>query len=312
MAKTKFCEGISDISDSYMGFIIDQWGVLHDGEDLFPGVVDCLKELKERKKVVLILSNSDERAEENKANLKKMGLGPSLYNQIITPAEVIWNGYHDRKEGIFAGLGERVYVFSRNGKAPVLAGTGIEIVDSIENADSVLILGMDYPRKTLIDYDPLIRKAIQKRLKAFCMNPDSLSMIGEGLLTGPLLLARRYEDSGGIVNYIGKPHRMIFNQCIQYLQQKDIYPAQTVMLGDTMAHDVIGATAAGIDTCLFRSGLHAANFAHCKTPKDVNVALKNLIAVYNNVMPTYLASEMQWGKALPDRKHKKRKQPSSD
>lgn len=309
MAKTKFCEGISDISDSYMGFIIDQWGVLHDGEDLFPGVLDCIKELKERKKTILILSNTAGRAEEQKAALKKMGLGPSLYNQIICPAEMIWEGYSTRKDGIFQGLGKRCFVFSRDGKAPVLDGTGVEVVESIDQADSVLILGTDYPRRTLEFYDPLIRKAIQKRLKAYCQNPDSLSMMGAGLLTGPLLLARRYEDAGGIVHYIGKPHRPIFNACIQYLQKKDIYPAQTVMLGDTMAHDVLGAQAAGIDTCLFKSGLHAANFGHCKTPKEVNNALKNLIAVYNNVMPTYLADEFRWGNSLPDRKHKKRKQP---
>lgn len=310
MAKTKFCEGVSDISDSYMGFIIDQWGVLHDGEDLFPGAVDCLKELKERKKTIIILSNSEGNAEENKAKLKKMGLGPSLYNCIITPTEVIQDGFRNRKEGMFAGLGDKVYIFGRRGQEAILEGTGVEVVEDIDQANSVLILGMDYPRKMMQDYDPLIRKAIQKRLKAFCLNPDSLAMIGTGLLTGPLLLARRYEDSGGIVNYVGKPHKLIFNHCIQYLQKKDIYPAQTVMLGDTMAHDVIGAHASGIDTCLFRSGLHSANFAHCKTPKEVNNALRNLIAVYNNVMPTYLASELTWGKTLPDRKHKKRKQPS--
>lgn len=310
MAKTKFCEGISDISDSYMGFIVDQWGVLHDGEDLFPGAVDCLKELKERKKTILILSNTDERAEDAKAKLKKMGLGPSLYNAIVTPPEMMWEGFHNRKDGVFDGLGKRCYVFSRDGKAPAYLDSGLEFVTDIEEADFVLILGMDYPRKTLQDYEPIIRRAIQRRLKAFCQNPDSLAMIGAGLLTGPLLLARRYEDSGGIVNYIGKPHKLIFNYCIQYLQKKDIYPAQTVMLGDTMAHDVIGANASGIDTCLFRSGLHAANFAHCRTPKEVNNALKNLMAVYNNVMPTYLAAELRWGKALPDRKHKKRKQPS--
>ncbi len=310
MAKTKFCEGVSDISDSYMGFIIDQWGVLHDGEDLFPGAVDTLKELKERKKTIIILSNTEGNAEENKAKLKKMGLGPSLYNCIVTPTEIIQEGFKNRKEGLFAGLGDKVYVFGRRGQDEILKDTGVEVVDEIDQANSVLILGMDYPRKTLIDYDPLIRKAIQKRLKAFCLNPDSLSMIGAGLLSGPLLLARRYEDSGGIVNYIGKPHKHIFNYCIQYLQKKDIYPAQTVMLGDTMAHDIVGANASGIDTCLFRSGLHAANFAHCKSPKEVNNALKNLMAVYNNVMPTYLADELRWGKALPDRKHKKRKQPS--
>ncbi len=310
MAKTKFCEGISDISDSYMGFIIDQWGVLHDGEELFPGVEDCLKELKERKKTILILSNSDERAETNKEKLKKMGLGPSLYNAIVTPAEVLWEGFATRKDGVFEKMGNKCYIFGRRGQEEVYKDSGIEIVDDIDKADFVLILGMDYPRKTLMDYESTIRKAIQKRLKAYCQSPDSLSTIGEGLLTGPLLLARRYEDSGGIVHYMGKPHKLIFNYCIQYLQKKDIYPAQTVMLGDTMAHDVIGANASGIDTCLFRSGLHAANFAHCKTPKEMNNALRNLIAVYNNVMPTYLAPELRWGKALPDRKHKKRKQPS--
>jgi HAD superfamily hydrolase (TIGR01459 family) len=167
MAKTKFCEGVSDISDSYMGFIIDQWGVLHDGEDLFPGAADCLKELKERKKTILILSNSDERAEENKAKLKKMGLGPSLYNAIVTPAEVLWEGFNTRKDGSFDKLGKRCYVFGRRGQDEIFKDSGIEIVDEIDDADFVLILGMDYPRKTLQDYDPIIRKAIQKRLKAF-------------------------------------------------------------------------------------------------------------------------------------------------
>ena len=77
-----------------------------------------------------------------------------------------------------------------------------------------------------------------------------------------------------------------------------------------MAHDVLGAHGMGIDTCLFKSGLHAANFMHCQTLKEVDNALKNLIIQYSNVMPNYLADEMRWGNALPDRKHKKRKQPS--
>ena len=50
LVNTKFCQGLSDISDSYAGFIIDQWGVLHDGEHVYDGVFDCLKELQARKK----------------------------------------------------------------------------------------------------------------------------------------------------------------------------------------------------------------------------------------------------------------------
>jgi len=256
MAKTKFCAGLSDISDTYMGFIIDDWGVLHDGEDAFPHTVDCLKELKERKKHIIILANDRKRKDEKKVQLKKMGIGPSLYHEIVTPATVIYDEFEDRDRAPFDTLGKKAYVITRKG--------------------DVSILGL----------------------------------IGTNFLVGPSLLARRYEDAGGIVHYIGKPHNYIFKYCIDLLKDKEVYPSHTVMLGDTMAHDVLGANSVGIDTCLFKSGLHAANFMGCTSLKEVDNTLKNLIAQYNNVMPNYLVDEMQWGNALPDRKHKKRKQPA--
>lgn len=310
MAKTKFCAGLSDISDSYMGCIIDDWGVLHDGEDAFPGAVDCLKELKLRKKEIIILCNDRKTAEEKKIELKKMGIGPSLYNEIVTPTEVIRQGFTDQKDGIFKNIGKRAFVITRRNDLSILEGTGVEAVDDVEQADFVLLLGMDYPMKTLESYDKDIRRAIQRRLKAVCANQDSKGLIGTNFLMGPGLLARRYEDAGGIVYYIGKPHAMVFKHCIEKFKEKDVFPSHTVMMGDTMAHDIIGAQGVGIDTCLFKSGLHAANFMHCNSLKEVDNTLKNLIIQYGNIMPTYLIDEMRWGNALPDRKHKKRKQPS--
>ncbi len=307
--KTKFCAGVSDFSDSYMGILIDDWGVLHDGEDAFPSAVDTLKELKERHKTIIILCNDRMRADEKKAQLKSMGIGPSLYHTIVTPYDLIQNGLREQKDGLFKKIGEKAFVITRRGDLSILNDTGVEAVEDIEQADFILLLGMDYPMKTLEHYDPIIRRSIQRRLKAICCNQDSKSLIGNNFLTGPGLLARRYQDAGGIVNYIGKPHPPIFRHCIELLQQKDIYPSHTIMLGDTMAHDVLGAAAAGIDSCLFKSGLHAANFMHCKTLKEIDNTLKNLIIQYNNVMPKFLVDEIRWGEALPDRKHKKRKQP---
>lgn len=309
MAKTKFCAGLSDISDSYMGCIIDGWGVLHDGEDAFEGTVDALKELNNRKKQIIVLTNEATRATDYKAKLKKMGIGPSLYHHIVTPYEVIYQGLTTQKGEIFEDIGDRCYVIGRQGQEAFLEDTDIEFVEDIEDAQFVLILGMDYPRKTLESYEPIIRRAIQLRLKAICAAPDSQSLIGTNFLTGPSLVARRYQDSGGIVHNIGKPYPIIFKYCIELLREKEIYPSHTVMLGDTMAHDILGAHGQGIDTCLFKSGLHAANFMHCQTPKEVDNTLKNLIQQYNNVMPIYLVDEMRWGNALPDRKHKKRKRP---
>lgn len=309
MAKTKFCAGLSDISDSYMGILVDDRGVLHDGEDAFPGTVDCLKELKERKKYVIVVCNDRKRADEKKAELKKMGIGPSLYQKIVTPKEILHEGFANPQDDLFKNLGERAYVMTRHDDLSMIEDTGIEVVEDIEQADFVLLLGMDYPRKTLDHYDPVIRRAIQRRLKAVCIDQDSQALIGANALIGPGLLARRYEDAGGIVHHLGKPFSYIFKHCIGLLQQQEIFPAHTVMLGDTMAHDVLGAHALEIDTCLFKSGLHAANFNHCEDLKQVDNTLKNLIIQYNNVMPNYLVDEMRWGNALPDRKHKKRKQP---
>ena len=307
MAKTKFCAGISDISDSYMGMIIDQWGVLHDGDEVFDGVVECLKELKERKKTIIMLSNSSNRAAEAKAELKKMGIGPSLYKHMLTTGELIWQGLKDQN-GVFKELGQKCYLISKTGESDLIEDNGIRQVSDITNASFVLVTGMpqDIDPKEL---DAILRKAIQLRLQLVCANPDSRALITMDYLMGQGLIARKYQDFGGIVHYIGKPHQPIFRSCIEFFQKHEIYPAQTVVIGDTFAHDILGGQAAGMDTCLIRSGMHMANFAHCENLKEVDFALKNLMAQYNNVMPTYMAEKFIWGVALPDRKHKKRKQP---
>ncbi len=305
--KTKFCEGISDISDSYAAFVIDQWGVLHNGEEPYEGVIDCLKHLKERKKQIIILSNSGKRAEENKERLKSLGIGPSLYTDIVTSGEITWQGLHDQKDGVFKDIGHKCFLMSRGGDRSIIAGLDIEVVDDIQDADFLMISGTDAPEKTLVDYyEPILKAAIRRRLKAVCANPDSRALIGDGYVMGPGMIARRYQDFGGVVHYIGKPHAPIFQHCIKMLQERDIYPGQTVLIGDTMAHDIIGAAAVNIDTCLVKTGLHHGSFAKCTNPTEVDHALNILTLQYHNIRPNYLVDVMKWGKALPDRKHKKR------
>jgi HAD superfamily hydrolase (TIGR01459 family) len=308
MAKTKFCQGISDISDSYSAFIIDQWGVLHNGEKLYDGVAECLKELKNRNKYIIILSNSGKRAANNAENMKKMGITPGMYDVIVTSGEITWQGLKDQNEGYFQKMGEKCFLMSRGNDRSIVEGLGIEIVDKVEDASFLLISGTDAPDKNMVDhYEADLKIAIRHRLKAICANPDSRVVLGSDQVMGPGLIARRYEDFGGVVHYVGKPHKPIFQHCIRLLQEKEIYPGQTVMVGDTMAHDIMGAAAMNIDTCLVKNGLHAGAFKTCHSAADVDRALNILTLQYNNVRPTYLVDRLKWGKALPDRKHKKRK-----
>lgn len=308
MAKTKFCQGISDISDSYNAFIIDQWGVLHNGEKVYDGIIDCLKELKGRKKHIIILSNSGRRADDTREFLKGFGITPSLYDDIVTSGELCWSGLQRQDKDFFENLGHKCFLISRGDDASIVEGSGVSVVDNLDDADFMLISGSDMPEKSMVDYyEPILRKAIRRRLKAICANPDSRALMGNNYVHGPGLIARRYEDFGGVVHYIGKPHRPIFRHCIRLLQEQEIYPGETVMIGDTMAHDILGAASMNIDTCLVKSGIHYGSFRNCKNPGEVNRALNILILQYNNVRPTYLVDKMKWGKALPDRKHKKRK-----
>jgi HAD superfamily hydrolase (TIGR01459 family) len=304
--KTKFCKGISDISDSYSGFIIDQWGVLHNGDKPYDGVVECLKELQARNKYVIILSNSGKRAEPNKERLKKIGIGPSLYNEILTSGEMTWQGLSAQSEGFFKDLGKRCFVISRGGDRSIVDDLDIEVVEDIKDAEFLIISGSDAPEKSLEDYEPILKAAARKSMTALCANPDSRGVMGAQYIMGPGTLARRYQDFGGVVHYIGKPHQPIFQLCIKKLQAREIYPGQTIVIGDAMGHDILGGSLVNMDTCLVRCGLHEPAFKKAHTPVEVNKALTILVNQYNNVRPKYLVHTLKWGNPLPDRKHKKR------
>lgn len=304
MATTKFCQGISDISDTYMGFIIDQWGVLHDGQKLYDGVLECLEELRGRKKKIIILSNSGAPASVNSKALSKMGLEKEFYDHIVTSGELIRSGVNEQAQGLFKGYGKKCFIFGKKEAKGLFDNTDIEPVEDIKDATFMLIAGVDRDYLQADDYIPVLKEAVRRGIKAICTNPDSHALLGASYLMGPGLIARSYEDFGGVVQYIGKPHAPIFRHCIELLQKHEIYPAQTVMIGDTMAHDIMGAHYVNIDTCLVKTGMHAGVFKNCKTPAEVDKTLDILITHYNHVRPRYLVDHFDWGAALPDRKHK--------
>lgn len=307
MPTTKFCQGISDISDSYNAFIIDQGGVIHNGEQLYPDVVDCLKEIRNRKKAVILLSNSDLRADESAKFLKDLGLGPAAYDAIVTSGELLWQGLKERNDGVFKDLPDEVYLIGGKRARAFMADLPVTVVDDIAEAKALLIAGWDMPDKEPASYEDILKKAVQKRMKCLCVNPDSRALLGTNYVGSHGTIARRYQEMGGVVYFIGKPHKPIFQHCVNILQKFDVYPGQTVVIGDTMAHDILGGALMNMDTCLIKNGFHAPIFRNAKTPGDVNKTLNILTAQYNHVRPTYLVDRLKWGKALPDRKHKKRK-----
>ena len=88
--------GMDSLSKSYDSFIIDQWGVLHDGKKPYPGVTECLQKLKDDGKNLILLSNSSKRKANSVKGLDKVGIKSSLFDEIVTSGEIAWNAIIDR------------------------------------------------------------------------------------------------------------------------------------------------------------------------------------------------------------------------
>ena len=64
----------------YDGFILDQYGVLHNGEHPLPGVLETLRELKQKSKKLIILSNTSSPAKSTLDKLRKLGFDPEWFD----------------------------------------------------------------------------------------------------------------------------------------------------------------------------------------------------------------------------------------
>jgi HAD superfamily hydrolase (TIGR01459 family) len=246
---------LREIADCFDHVLLDQWGALHEGKALFPAARDCVLALHAAGKRVLILSNSGKRAADNLSRLDRMGLAPDAYDGVVTSGEVTWQGLRDGTRAPFAGLGRRCLLIARGNDRSVIDGLDLAVVEDADQADFILLAGLDDAAADLEAWRRVLTNAAARNLPMLCANPD-LTMFGpgSGLLPAPGALARSYEQLGGRVAYLGKPHRPIFEAALAALG--DPAPARVLMIGDSLDHDVLGGRDAGILTLLITAGVH--------------------------------------------------------
>lgn len=253
----RWAAGMAPLADLYDGFIVDQWGVLHDGSTAYAGVAECLEELVRRDKRVVVLSNSGKRADHNARNMARLGLPPRLYTAIVTSGEATWIELKGRAHPFTAGLGRRSLVIARDDDLSVADGLDLDIVDDVADADFILLSGVD--GRALDGWKPLLIAARQRSLPMICGNPDVLGLDARGTFPGAGSVARLYREMGGAVRFIGKPHPEIYEYCWQALGP--MARERVVAVGDSIGHDVSGGAAAGAATALVAGGVHADAFA---------------------------------------------------
>jgi HAD superfamily hydrolase (TIGR01459 family) len=241
-------EGLSTIARDFDGMLIDQFGVIHNGKQLYPGALEALERLRDLHIPVAILTNSGKRAKGNEERLMRLGVPKSCFVGVVSSGEVCFQSL-DVKRAFFVGRDGEDYGFD-----------GIEAVANPQDAEMMLILGSNSPKTPMEDYRNLFEGL---SLPAICCNPDRLMITSSGLQPAPGAIAAVYEAMGGKVTWIGKPFSEIYRHAAALIGN----PSRILCIGDSAEHDIVGGRTAGFKTLLTLTGVSEGHDPNAVTPR---------------------------------------------
>lgn len=245
------------LAERYDGFVLDLWGVIHDGVQPYPGAVATLEGLRRAGKRSVLLSNAPRRSGAAQAAMRAMGIADELYDGILTSGEAVHLALRDRSDPWFAALGRRFVHIGPERDRNVFDTLDLDEVQAPEEAEFVLSTGPDdhKPGQTVEDFVPLLQRSRATNLPMICANPDLEVIRGGVRVICAGALAQKYAAMGGDVRSLGKPDPAIYPTAFDMLGIAD--RRRILAVGDALRTDIAGATAAGIDGAWVIGGIHA-------------------------------------------------------
>ena len=262
---------LSEIYSLYDTFIIDLWGVIHNGVQLNEAAIEVVKKLTEHKKKVIFLSNAPRPSSKVVNFLLKMKLDKKYLSNVMTSGEAAMHAINQNKFGkTFFHLGPprdaSLFEKQKDNKT------------EIEKCDFILCTGLfDDHEDDLNYYKKILEKQISKKL--VCTNPDLTVHRGniEELCAGSL--AKVFEDLGGEVIYYGKPYKEIYSNCFNEHEK-------VLAIGDNLRTDIKGANNLNIDSIFITEGVHRQEIKGRSKPDA-------LLAKYK-VKTNFFQKELTW------------------
>jgi HAD superfamily hydrolase (TIGR01459 family) len=280
-----YLQSLKEVAAAYDGFLIDIWGVIHNGVVLYPDVLDTLQWLQESNKKTLLLSNAPRRLHLAKQKLAELGLAITSYGDIYTSGEDCHQALRNRSTPWHQNLGNKFYHLGPERDRTIFLGLDAYTeAQDVATADFVLITGTLHPMDTVADYETLLNAAHRRQLPVLCANPDRYVVYGSEKIICAGKLAEAYQTKGGDVYYHGKPYPAIYAAACAKL---GVVSQKILAIGDSLSTDIQGAQGAGIDTLWILNGIHRTAFYdndHLK--EDIMQQMPRLLQDYG-LSPTY-------------------------
>jgi HAD superfamily hydrolase (TIGR01459 family) len=249
--------GFAPLAERYDGFVLDLWGVIHDGVNAFPHAVDTLRRLRNAGKRTLLLSNVPRPNAAVQTMMRGMGIEDGLYTDILTSGEAVRRALQSPPDLWWAELGQRVFHLGPARDLPVLEGLKLTRVPDPAAADFVLNTGPDDHRNPsdMGEFEPVLQDCARHGLPMICGNPDLEVIRGGVRVLCAGALAVRYQELGGDVRSLGKPDPAIYQPVLEVL---GLPPDRVLAVGDALRTDIAGATAVDLAACWVLDGIHGA------------------------------------------------------
>ena len=296
--------GIAAIAEAYDGFVLDLWGVIHDGHKPYPDAVDCLTRLHGARlgaadagragrpaKRIVLLSNAPRRSQGVIEAMVAMGIERALYDQVVTSGELTWQALKSRSDAWHGALGRRCLHIGPERDHGLFEGLDLALVGKPEEAEFIVNTGPWRDEEQLEDYLPLLQAAAARRLPMICANPDLEVIRGGVRIICAGTLAAHYETLGAPVRYHGKPFAAAYDACLAVMGLSD--RSRIVAIGDSLITDIKGAVNAGLPSLLVTSGIHAEELglAYGESP---NPALLARACTRQGVSPAAAVAAFRW------------------
>lgn len=272
----KQIRSISELIPDYDGFIIDLWGVMHDGTQMYPGAHKALEAIHAAHKPAVFLSNAPRPHARAEESLTRLQVPKHLYKTVVCSGGVareVLNSTH--------AYGKKYFYLGPGKDEDVLDGLDFEQT-SLEHADFVICAGYAYDFQPHEEIIPLLEHIAQFGLPFVCINPDLEVVKQDGthmLCAG--MVAKAYEDLGHKVFYYGKPHQAVYDAVRGYFPQG----SKLLCIGDNLLTDIRGANAEGLDSLLITGGvLYTMNQNQHPKPAELKKLSKEADAT-----PTFVA-----------------------
>lgn len=280
-ASPKRLQGVHDLLSRGYIWLLDQYGVLYDGEKTFDGAINGLNKLRDSGEQVIVVSNSSRRASHAYDRLSSMGFDTSFLEGIVTSGELTYSAVYNRDWPVPPNAHRAVHVTwsSRGASGVSLDGLGIEL-SSAENADFVLVHGceaLDTGRGAVAStFDGIMEHlaiAAKRGIPAIIANPDMATVKDGEHIPMPGHVAKQYEALGGTAHRMGKPMPVIYNACANIAGvDAQTLASNAIAVGDSLEHDIGGAQQAGCTSAFVLNGIHYHELGYAPTDAQVQVA----------------------------------------